>query len=159
VPRLVPCLSVAAGAAIALALPASAGAFVQIDRGIAGARLGNTPAQVRQAIGPPAQRRFGTNDFGPWLEYRYLGGIQVFFQGRNVVTSVSTTGPGDRTIRGIGVGSTELAVRRNVRGVRCESFGGLRSCHTGRFRPGERVTDFTIRKGRVSRVLVGFVID
>src|SRR5690242_16487034 len=144
---------------VPLALPAGASALVQVDKGIAGARLGNTKAQVRAALGRPASIQSGTNDFGPFTTYRYRGGITVGFQGRTDVTSVSTTGRGDRTARGVGVGSRESTVRRRVRGVRCETVAGTRSCHTHRFRIGEVVTAFLIRHGRVTRVTVGRVID
>ena len=140
-------------------MPAAASALIQVDRGIAGARLGNTRAEVRAALGTPRSTRSGTNDFGPFLEYRYRGGIVVTFQGRRRVSAVSTSGRGDRTARGVGVGSTEAAVRARVAGVRCETIAGSRSCHTGRFRAGERVTDFILSAGRVTRVSVGFVLD
>ena len=68
------------------------------------------------------------------------------------VTSVVTTGLGDRTAKGVGVGSTEGAVRANVPGVRCERISGSRSCHTHAFTAGRRVTDFFIRGGKVTRV-------
>jgi hypothetical protein len=144
---------------VPLALAPGASALVQVDKGIAGARLGNTKAQVRAALGRPASVNNGTNDFGPFTTYRYRGGITVGFQGRTEVTSVSTTGRGDRTARGVGVGSRESTVRRRVRGVRCETVAGTRSCHTHRFRIGEVVTDFLIEHGRVTRVTVGRVID
>jgi len=147
------------GLAAGLAAPASASALIQIDRGIAGARLSNTQAEVRAALGTPASVRRSSNIFGPTLEFRYRGGIRVFFQGRRRVTAVFTTGRGDRTIRGVGVGSSESAVRARVPGVRCDSVSGTRSCHTNEFEPGARVTDFRIRGGRVDRVSVGFVID
>lgn len=146
--------------ALALALPPDAGALIQLDRGIAGARLGNTPAEVRAALGNPGRAVRGRNDFGPFTVFRYRGAISVTFQGRRNVTSVTIKGPGDRTARGVGVGSTEQAVERRVRGITCETlFGTTRSCHTGDFRAGTRVTDFRIRNGKVSRVTVGFVID
>jgi hypothetical protein len=148
----------AAGAAALLA-PPSAPALVQVDEGIAGARLGNSRDEVRAALGRPASVRRGTNDFGPWLQYRYAGGIRVFFQGRRTVTGVTTTGRGDRTARGVGVGSTEAAVAARVPGVTCETIAGGRSCHTGDFEPGATVTDFVIRGGRVQRITVGIVID
>src|SRR5688500_18941336 len=110
--RRLPALILAACAA-ALAAPAGAAALIQVDRGIAGVRLGNSPAQVRAALGAPAATQSGTNDFGGWLQYRYRGGIRVLFQG-DAVTLVSTTGLGDRTARGVGVGSRERAVRRRV---------------------------------------------
>jgi opacity protein-like surface antigen len=152
-------LLLAAACAAALATPAAAAAMIQVDRGIAGARLDNTRAEVRAALGRPASTRSGKNPFGRFVEWRFRGGIRVLFQGGRRVTSVSTTGLGDRTRRGVGVRSSERAVRRRVAGVRCEDFGDVRSCHTGEFKPGRRITDFLIRGGRVTRVTVGYVID
>ncbi len=152
-------VTIAAALLVGLGAPAAAQALIQVDRGIAGARLGNTRAEVRAALGAPAASRSGTNDFGRFLQWRFRGGITVIFQGRRRVSSVSTTGRGDRTPRGAGVGSTEAAVRKRVRGVRCQTIAGTRSCHTGRFRAGEIVTDFLLRSGKVSRVTVGRVID
>jgi hypothetical protein len=145
--------------AAALALPASASALIQIDRGIAGARLNNSRAEVRAALGTPVRVVRDRNIFGPTLAFRYRGGLTVFFQGRRNVTAVFLTGRGDRTIRGVGVGSSEAAVRNRVPGVTCDSVAGTRSCHTNEFEPGQRVTDFRIRNGKVDRVTVGFVID
>jgi hypothetical protein len=142
-----------------LAAPAAASALIQVDRGIAGARLGSSRAEVRAALGAPRTARSGTNDFGAYSRWTYRGGITVLFQGRANVSSVSTTGRGDRTARGVGVGSSERTVRRRVRGIRCETFGGSRSCHTGRFTAGEIITDFLLRGGTVRRVTVGHVID
>ena len=75
------------------------------------------------------------------------------------MTSITTTGLGDRTAAGVGVRSSERQVRRLVPGVRCETLGGVRSCHTGEFEPGRRITDFQMRGGRVRRITVGIVID
>jgi hypothetical protein len=152
-------LSAAAAATAALALPAAAPALVQVDRGIAGARLGNTIAQVQAALGRPTSVRNGRNDFGRFRQETYGGGLAVFYQGGRTVTSVATVGLGDRTASGVGVGSSESAIRSGVRGVRCETIAGFRSCHTGQFLAGRRVTDFSIRRGRVTRVTVGLVID
>jgi hypothetical protein len=152
-------LACCAAAGVALALPAAAPALVQVDKGIAGARLGNTVAQVHAALGRPARAHRGRNDFGPFLQETYGGGIVVFYQGSRTVTSVVTSGLGDRTAKGVGVGSTEASVRANVAGVRCATSAGSRSCHTHDFVPGRRVTDFFIRGGKVTRVTVGFVID
>lgn len=144
---------------VCLGTPAAAEALIQVDRGIAGARLDNTRAEVRAALGAPVSTRSGTNDFGRFLQWRFKGGITVIFQGRREVSTVSTTGRGDRTVRGVGVGSTERAVRRRVRGILCETIAGTRSCHTGRFTVGEIVTDFLIRGGTVRRVSIGRVFD
>ena len=155
--RFVATLTAVAGLSLVTA-PAAA-ALIQIDRGIAGARLGNTKPQVRAALGQPNRVINGTNDFGPFTEFRYRGGIRVTFQGRNNVSGVTTTGLGDRTRRGVGVGSTGRAVRRRVPGVTCQQVPGGRICQTGSGLPGQRVTAFFIRAGRVTRVVVAFVID
>ena len=140
---------------IALALPAGAGAMIQIDRGIAGARLNNTQAEVRAALGKPGRIVNGKNDFGPFRVFRYKGGLSVTFQGNRNVTSVRTKGLGDRTARGVGVGSTEQAVENRVPGITCETFpGSFRSCHTGDYTAGTRVTDFAIKR-QGARVTVG----
>jgi len=152
-------LSSVAVLAAALALPAAAPALIQVDRGISGVRLTNSQAEVRAALGKPRRIIRDRNIFGPTLTFRYRGGITVFFQGRRNVTAVFTTGRGDRTARGVGVGSSEQAVRTRVPGVRCETIVGTRTCHTNRFEAGQRVTDFQIRNGRVTRVALAFVID
>ena len=151
--------SCCAAAAAALVLPAGASALIQVDKGIAGARLNNTTAQVHAALGQPTRAQVGRNEFGAFRQETYKGGIVVFYQGGRRVTSVTTTGLGDRTAKGVGVGSTEQAVRANVPGVRCGTIAGFRSCHTNAFLPGRRVTDFFIRRGVVTRVSLGFVID
>jgi hypothetical protein len=151
-------IALAAGVA-ALSVPATAQALIQVDRGISGVRLTNSQAEVRAALGKPRQVIRDRNIFGPTLTFRYRGGITVFFQGRRNVTAVFTTGRGDRTARGVGVGSSEAAVRNRVPGVRCETIAGSRTCHTNEFEAGQRVTDFQIRKGRVTRVAIAFVID
>jgi hypothetical protein len=148
-----------AAALAALALPAAAPAQIQLDKGIAGARIGNTVAQVHAALGAPASVHNGSNDFGRFREERYAGGIVVDYQGARMVSSVTTTGLGDRTAKGVGVGSSEAAVRANVPGVRCETVAGSRSCHTHAFTAGRRVTDFFIKSGKVTRVSLGVVID
>ncbi len=152
-------LAGALAALTALALPAAAPALVQIDKGIAGARLGNTVAEVHAALGRPSRVANGRNDFGRFRQETYAGGIEVFYQGARTVSSVLTTGLGDRTAKGVGVGSTEAQVRAKVSGVRCETTAGSRSCHTHAFTAGRRVTDFFIKKGKVARITVGFVVD
>jgi hypothetical protein len=142
-----------------LMAPAEAGAVIQLDRGIAGARIGNSKAQVRTALGQPNRVRNGTNDFGPFTVFSYSGGIRVTFQSGNDVTAVSTKGLGDRTARGIGVRSTRAAVEQRVPGVDCDTFMGTTICQRGQGLPGQRVTAFFIRNGRVVRVTVGIVID
>jgi hypothetical protein len=147
-------------AAGALTAPAGAGAIIQIDQGIGGARIGNTGAQVRAALGRPDHARRGRNAFGRFVTFTYSHErMRITFQGGRRVSLVSTSGLGDRVASGVGVGSTEREVSEGVPGVKCEDTAGVRSCHTNEFRAGQRVTDFIIRRGKVARVNVGIVID
>ena len=114
--------------------------------------------KVRSVLGKPTSVKRGSNDFGNYTIFKY-GGLRVSFQGNGGVTSISTTRAGERTVRGIGVGSTEAQVKAKVRGVKCRTDGGFRYCYVGRFGAGQRVTNFWIKKGRVARVDVGVVID
>jgi hypothetical protein len=144
--------------AMILLAAAPASAMIQVDRGIAGARLGASRATVRAALGKPTAIKTGSNDFGRYVRYTFAGGLRVFFQGQTRVTSVETTGHGDRTPEGVGVGSPE-ADADALPGVKCETIAGSRSCHTSTFEPGKRVTDFRIKGGYVDRVTVGIVVD
>lgn len=76
------------------------------------------------------------------------------------VIAVTTVDPRQRTRSGVGVGSTEAAVRNGLRGEHC-SGAAVRHCLIGVLRPGRRVTDFTISgpARRVTRVTVAIVID
>ena len=141
-----------------LLLVPSADAMIQLDRGIAGVRIDNTKAQVRAALGKPRSKIDRPGKFGPTTTFRYNGGIRVIFvNGR--VTLVTTTGLGDRTRRGVGVGSREQAVEDKVPGVECDTITGIRFCQRGEQAAGERITVFFIEDGRVNRVDVGVVLD
>lgn len=146
-------------AALALAVaPLPASAAIAFNRGIAGVTLGMSTAQVQKTLGAPPRVERGTNDFGPFVSYRYRG-LQVSFQGGRRVSMISTTRRGERTRGGLGVGTTEEALVRRIPALRCETFGTFRTCTLGKGNAGERITDFFITKGRVSRVVVGLVID
>lgn len=144
--------------AAALALPVTAGAVIVPQHSIAGVRVGATEAQVRAVAGAPVRVVAGANDFGAYRQLRYRG-LTVTLQGGRRVTSVFTTSRAQRTRSGIGVGSTESALRRAIPVARCESVGDIRGCVVGEELPGRRVTRFSIQDGRVSRVIVGVVID
>ena len=117
-----------------------------------------TKAQVRSSLGPPMRIRSGRNEFGPYVEFVYPR-VTVSFQGAARATGLRTRSSLERTARGIGVGSTEAEVKAKVAGVRCRTEFGVRHCFLGRFLPGRVITDFHIRRGRVSSVVVGFVLD
>jgi hypothetical protein len=145
-------------AVVALAFAAAAAATIVPQRGVGGVTLGMKPARVRAILGKPVKIRRANNDFGPYMIYRY-NGIAVTFQGNIKATSIETSSKKQRTASGVGVGSSESAVHAGVPGVKCKTEGGIRHCFIGQFLPGKRVTDFFLKKGVVSRVVIGFVID
>jgi hypothetical protein len=145
----------AVGAALIVAWGVGeAGAAIVPQRSIAGVALDMTKAQVRARLGAPPRVRHGRNDFGPWTQFVYPR-VEVTFQGGNAATGLQTTSPKERTTRGAHVGSTKAELLARVHGLKCETG----HCFLGAFLPGKRVTDFFLRNGRVSRVIVGFVID
>jgi SmpA / OmlA family len=149
------CIAIAA----ALAAAPAAEAKIQLDKGLAGVRIGDTRAQVKRTLGRPLKQRSGANEFGSYVQYVFRKGITVDFQGEDRVSSIVTTGRRERTSNGVGVGSSEAAVKTKVKGVRCETIGSARSCHTGRLVGGRKVTDFRVVDGKVASVFVGLVLD
>jgi hypothetical protein len=142
----------------ALAVTSAAPARIVVQKGIAGVQLRMTRATVIARLGPPPRTRSGSNIFGRWTEFLYPR-VRVTFQSGPLVTGLRTTSRLERTARGVGPGSTEAQVRARVTGVRCRTEGGFRHCFVGQFLPGRIVTDFHIRRGRVSAVVLGYVLD
>ena len=144
-------------------LTASASATIVPQEGMLGIKLRQTVSPVRETLGPPDSIVFVDNEIiGRQRVYRY-GRTTVSFDGaaRDArVIGISTKSRRERTANDVGVGSTRRTVARKVRGVTCKVEFGVDHCYVGSFRAGRRVTDFLIgRRGRVTRVVVGIVID
>ena len=139
------------GIAVAVLIFAPAAqAMIQVDAGIAGARIGNTREQVaRRRWASPPRSESATNDFGPFVEFRFAGGIRVTFQGKTNVTAVQTTRQGRHDDQRDRRRLEREPVKSRIKGVTCEGVGSARSCHTGSFTPGKIVTDFRIASGKV----------
>jgi hypothetical protein len=143
-------------ATVVLASPAAATIVVQ--HGIAGLELRMTKAQVRAKLGTPAKIKTGKNDFGKYTEFVYPR-VTVLFQSGSRATAFRTFSRAERTPSGIGVSSPEARIKAKIAGVTCSTESGFRHCYVGKFIPGRVITDFQIRKGRVTSVVVGFVVD
>lgn len=148
---------------LSLVAPATAAADIDLQRGIAGVNLGMTPDAAREVAGAPSKFATRTNPIiGKVREWRW-GLTIATFDGTGAdakVISVTTTSKLQRTSADIGVGSTKKAVRSKVPDVRCLVEFSYDHCFVGRYAVGRVVTDFAIdRRGKVSRVVVGRVID
>jgi hypothetical protein len=132
-----------------------AGVVIHPGHSIAGVQLGMTRAEVRAELGRPTRVIRGRNEFGTFRVFRYFR-LTVTFQGEQTATAIQTTRKREKTPSGVGVGSTRAQLLANVPAVRCRS---ATLCTKGRFRAGNRVTVFRLRNGKITSVLVGFVID
>jgi hypothetical protein len=142
----------------------TAAAKIVPGKSIAGIELRTIRAEVIERKGEPDRERIVPHEIlGEQRIMRY-GKTKVGFSGtrpRSEVIAVSTRSPRQRTNTGIGLGSTEFEVESTIKGIRCRTQLGERHCVKGRFRPGERVTDFLISKNTdaVAKATVAIVID
>jgi hypothetical protein len=146
-----------------VALTGTSQATIVPQEGMLGAKLRQTVSQVRDKLGPPDGIVFVNNEIiGRQRVYRY-GKTTINFDGdgRDArVITFSTTSRRERTANDVGVGSRRATVDRKVARSTCKVEFGVDHCYVGSFRPGRRVTDFLIgSRGRVTRVVVGIVID
>jgi hypothetical protein len=130
-----------------LLLPTAADAVIRPQRGMSGVWLGMTKAQVQAKLGRP----IGTG--GGRL---YYARVWIGFRGGRA-TEITTTRSTERTASGLGVDSSESAVRRAYPGAVCAPWSVYRRCRLGGGKPGTRVTDFTIGRGRVLQVTVALM--
>jgi hypothetical protein len=150
--------TLAATALIALALPAAASARIVPQRGIAGANLDMTQAQVRAKLGKADKVGHPKSPiFGQYTTWFYGGtSVDMFRNQDGKVFNVSTSAKSEKTSSGVGVGSTAAAVKKGVRNASCNK----QHCWVGRFQGGRKVTDFQLSStGRVTRVTIGYVLD
>ena len=127
-----------------LVLPATATATIRPQKGMSGLWLGMTKAQVTAKLGRP----IGTGG-GRYYYARVWVGFRL---GR--VVEITTTRSTERTPSGVGVDSSEAAVRRAYPSVTCGPSGGFRRCRLGSGNPGTRATDFLLGRGKVLQVSV-----
>ncbi len=147
-----------------LLLAAVAAARIVPQKGIMGINLGMKGTRVIDKKGQPDGERVVHNEIlGRQRVLRYHK-TRVGLNGphrSNRVIGITTKDRRQRTRSGVGVGSTEAEVKDGVQGIHCRTESGSRHCFKGKFKPGERVTDFSISlpDHLVTRVTVAIVID
>ena len=139
--------AIASAAVLAAAAAADASATIVPGKGMSGVALGMTKAQVRARLGAP----IGTGG-GRW----YYARVWVGFRGSRAV-EITTTRSTERTRGGLGVDSTEPALRASYPGLKCSTASPFRRCRLGSGAPGTRVTDFMVGRGRVLQVTVALL--
>jgi hypothetical protein len=140
-------LAAVAAAAVLVTTAADATATIVPQRGMSGVVLGMTKAQVRARLGAPV----GTGG-GRWYYARVWVGFRA---GR--ATEITTTRSTERTRGGLGVDSTESALRASYLGLTCTSAPPFRRCRLGSGAPRTRVTDFMVGHGRVLQITVALL--
>lgn len=129
---------------IALLAVEPATGTIRPQHGMSRVVLGMTKTQVRARLGSPVGTGAGRLYYPRvWVGFRLGHAVEV-----------TTTRSTERTASGVGVDSTESAVRRSYPAVVCAPFGGFRRCRLGSGEPGSRATDFMLGHGRVVQVTV-----
>jgi hypothetical protein len=157
-------------ALFSLLLAAPAGAVIVPGKGMAGAKLGQCIEDVVAKIGEP-DKTFGktepTGEFVETYTYDKLGIKVRFFHGPGeclVAGEFFTAASKERTVEGVGKGTTRRTLKKKLKHVKCQTFRQgkrkIRSCHIGSFTPSKRVTEFRMTaKGRVGTISVRVVSD
>lgn len=129
----------------AFALVGSASGTIKPGRGMSSVELGMTARRVQAKLGPPVAK-------GGWKWY--YARVAVTFRNRRVV-ELMTTRSTDRFANGLGVDSSEAAVRAAFPRAQCAPWSRYRRCRLGTGGPQSRVTDFIIgTTGRVIYVII-----
>ena len=141
---------------VTLMLPAAAGATIVVNRGMFGVSVGETMKQAQANLGTAPD----TFRDGGRVLWRYPGRrLWLGFSGRRMLLHfLETTNRGQRTARGVGIGSREQDVARLVPGSECGTTPGFPGIDCFAFsRGGGKTvgTDFTIGPhGRVDDVSI-----
>jgi hypothetical protein len=127
------------------------------EQSIAGVHLLMSAAGVRHVLGAPKSFRSVPDEIQGTIRVMDYGKTKISLSATadGTVFTITTTDRRQKTAAGVGVGSSVASVRRTVAGVRCDAA----ACIVGRELAGRRVTRFTLSKGHVRRITLGFVID
>jgi hypothetical protein len=132
---------------LALIAAAPASAIIRPQKGMSGVTLGMTKTQVRARLGRPVGSGGGRLYFSRvWVGFRLGRAVEI-----------TTTRSSEHTGSGVGVDSSEAAVRHAYPSITCAAFGGFRRCRLGSGQPGTRATDFLIGHGKVLQITISLL--
>jgi len=131
---------------------------LQLNRGMAGVRLGDSINRMHRLLGEPKGIDYVKNEITGSLRIDIYGRLSFTSYGGSIL-SMRTARRSIRTPTGIGVGTTKRRLEREFPGLSCYwhrctiiAGGGLQTI-------GKRVTTFQIRRGKVRVISIGRVID
>jgi hypothetical protein len=135
--------------------------MIAVQHEIAGVHLLMSAAGVRKALGKPKADKTVKDEIQGRVHLMDYGKTKVYLSATadGTVFNVTTTDRRQKTRSGVGVGSSERAVRRGVSSVSCTGQPKRRTCTVGQLRAGKRVTSFRLTGDRVRSITLGFVID
>lgn len=150
--------------AISVAAASTAEARIELDRGMAGARVGTTDAAARKALGSPTSTRRVTNRNGARELRRYFKASRVKTVARRAgsgpyrVEQIVTRGKQQRTRKGVGVGSGERTLRRKHSGISCTTYqstnGRARDCFTRGRNAAQTAFSISLKTRKVTSVRI-----
>ncbi len=125
---------------LGMAVAPVASAKIVVGQGIAGVKVGDSQARVRQVLGKPASTEQG------WDYPKTLMGV-VGFDAKRHVNGIWTGSPKQKTSKGIGVGASVARFKRAYPHAHCFTSQGLKwslVCEIkGRFHRHPVVTTFS----------------
>ena len=143
-------------------VPSTAGARVIEDTtivlgtSIGKATVGTSKTKLDGRLGPGRVIKRTTNDLGTFTTVRYADHhVDVMYRGSQSVL-VTTTSPHYGTTKGIYVTATKADLKRTYPAAKCPT---ATLCTLGRFTPGSRVTEFRLKRGTITSIGVGIVLD
>ena len=160
--RRIAMLCVLGALAATALLPSTAGARVIEDttivlgRSIGKATLLTSKTKLDGRLGPGRVIKRTTNDLGTFTTVRYAGHhVDVMYRGSQSVFA-KTTSPHYGTTKGIYVTASKADLKRTYPAAKCPT---ATLCTLGRLNPGNRVTEFRLKRGKITSIGVGIVLD
>ena len=134
------------------------GPTITIFIGVAPIKLDMTGDRVEELLGPPKSRNTQNGELGSFTELMYPGLVVELGAETRKVSAVTTSRTTDRTPKGVGPGSTEAQLLAAHPEVDCDPAPEEpRICRLENEK--RAVTDFFVEGGKVSQVVIGYIID
>jgi hypothetical protein len=130
---------------------------LQLNRGMAGVRLGDGVDRLHRVLGEPRDVDYVANEITGSMRIDIYGRLS-FASGGGSILGMRTNRRSIRTPTGIGVGTTKRRLGRELPGLSCYWHRCSIIAGGGQQTIGKRVTTFQMRRGKVRAISIGRVI-